>query len=242
MARRVIKKFALKYIAGVTKPANEHARAVIMKRAPEAHIGENYMSVDFGALADVVLEGAAVALRKREPHLTPEQAYAAVYTSPDYREAAKAERAASAERLAGVPVARTAATILNDLSDESILALVQEIRDENPYVSDAELVRMIASSAEERAGRAAVQENVRRATRDGARVPQPGDTLSSRSSDDGVRKRDAALDAITAKAAELRRADPSLSEAQAFAAAYTARANRDLAKAERSASRAALEG
>jgi hypothetical protein len=192
-------------------------------------------------MADAVLTGAAVALRKREPGLSPEQAYAKIYTSQEFREAAEAEREASTKRLlAGVPVARTAATILNDLSDESILALVQEIRDENPYVSDAELVRMISSSAEERAGRTAVQENVRLATRDGARVPQPGDTLSSRSSDDGVRKRDSALDALTVKAAELRREHPELSEAQAFAKAYSDPANRSLAVAERQASRAAL--
>jgi len=43
--------------------------------------------------------------------------------------------------------------------------------------------------------------------------------------------------AITAKAAELRKADPSLTEAQAFSRAYTDPANKALAKAERAKNR-----
>jgi hypothetical protein len=232
MGRRVIRKLKILEVSGVDRPANAHARAAIIKRHDGAHIGDSkldYSKIDLGALADVVLEGATTALLRAEPTLSREQAYAKIYTSPDYRPAAEAERAASAKRLlAGVPVARTAATILNDLSDESIIALVQEIRDENPFVSDAEFVRMIASSAEERAGRAAVQENVRHATREGARVPQPSDTLSA--------KRDA-YGALTQKADELRKANPSMTKEAAFAAVYSAPANRELAKAERLANR-----
>ena len=55
-----------------------------------------------------------------------------------------------------------------------------------------------------------------------------------------VAKRDNALDALKAKAAELRKAKPELSESQAFAKIYEDPANRALANAERSASRAAL--
>ena len=55
-----------------------------------------------------------------------------------------------------------------------------------------------------------------------------------------VTQRDNALDALKAKAAELRKAHPELSESQAFAKVYTDPANRALAAAERSASRPAL--
>jgi hypothetical protein len=227
MARRVLRKIRITEISGVDFPAVAGATARIMKRH-EAHIGDSKLDtskVDFGKLADVVLTGAAAALRARETHLSPEQAYAKIYTSPDYRLAAEAEREASATRLlAGVPVARLEPKILDSLDDDEINELTVEIKNANPWMTDADLIRAIANSAEERAGRAAVRENMRHATRDGARVPQPGDTLSA--------KRDA-YGTLTQKADELRKANPSLTEAQAFAAAYTSPANRDLAKAER---------
>ena len=55
-----------------------------------------------------------------------------------------------------------------------------------------------------------------------------------------VTQRDNAFDALKAKAAELRKARPELTESQAFAKVYEDPANRALAAAERSASRAAL--
>ncbi len=51
-------------------------------------------------------------------------------------------------------------------------------------------------------------------------------------------KRESAMDALTAKAEELRASHPELSEAQAFAKTY--KANRGLAVAERGAARAAI--
>jgi hypothetical protein len=243
MVRRVIRKLKIIEVSGVDRPANAHARAAIIKRHDGAHIGDSnldYSKIDLGALADIVLTGAAVALRKREPGLSPEQAYAKIYTSPDYRLAAEAEREAAKRLLAGVPVARLEPKILDSLDDDEVNELTVEIKNANPWMTDADLIRAVANSAEERAGRAAVRENVRQATREGSRVPQPGDTLSSRSTDGGVRKRDDALDAITAKAAELRKADSSLSEAQAFARAYSDPSNRALAKAERAAAMDAL--
>ena len=55
-----------------------------------------------------------------------------------------------------------------------------------------------------------------------------------------IAKRDNAFDALKAKAAELRKAKPELTESQAFAKVYEDPANRALAAAERSASWAAL--
>ena len=180
----------------------------------------------------LALEGIAEGVRKADPKLTKEQAFAKAYTDPANQIAVKAERAASRERLAGFPVARTEPVILNSLDDDEIERLIEEVRSENPYLSNAEMYRAVANSVEERRGRAAVRENVRLATIDGQRVPQPSVAVS---------KRDNALSAINAKARELRKADPSLSEAQAFAKAYTSPANRELAKLERSASRDALQ-
>jgi hypothetical protein len=232
MVRRVIRKLKILEVSGVDRPANAHARAAIIKRHDGAHIGDSkldYSKVDFGALADIVLEGAATALRKREPHLSPEQAYAKVYTSQEYRLAAESERQASAQRLlAGVPVARLEPKILDSLDDDEINELTVGIKNANPWMTDADLIRAVANSAEERAGRAAVRANVRQATREGSRVPQPSDVLSG--------KRDA-YGALTQKADELRKANPEMSEAQAFAAVYSAPANRELAKSERAANR-----
>ena len=74
------------------------------------------MSVDLGALADVVLEGATAALLKADPEtLTKEQAFAKVFTSQQYRLAAEAEREAAHKRLvAGVSQARTAPVVSDD--------------------------------------------------------------------------------------------------------------------------------
>ena len=55
-----------------------------------------------------------------------------------------------------------------------------------------------------------------------------------------VAKRDNALDALKAKAAELRKAKPELTELQAFAKVYEDPANRALAAAERRSAREAL--
>src|SRR5689334_2330399 len=112
--------------------------------------GMDMTNIDTGALAMVALEGAATALRKANPKLSRQQAFARVYTDPKYAVLAKAEREESLGRIAGIPVARTAARVLNSLSDDEIERLAAEIKAENPYVTDSELVRQIANSAEER--------------------------------------------------------------------------------------------
>jgi hypothetical protein len=297
MARRILRKIRIAEISGCDRPANEHARAVIMKRAPEAHIGENYMSVDFGKLADVVLEGAAVALRKREPHLSHEQAFAKVYTSKEYRPAAEAERKAAAARLAGVPVARTAAHVLNSMDDNSINELTVQIKQAHPYLDDAGIVRLLIQRVEA----ADYRGDVAAARRAGDHAPGPYEDLTRRRGNDAavgkalsdddllrlvdyerrlrpdlsdreiysrvagssavrrdrrefhaemkaerrdetaVEVEDGAMDVLTAKAAELRREDPSLTPEMAFSKVFLDPANRSLAAAERAASRAALE-
>ena len=76
----------------------------------------------------------------------------------------------------------------------------------------------------------------RRASRS-RRLPQSGDNIEKRSL---IAKRDHALDALKTKAAELRKANPELTELQAFAKVYRDPANRALANAERQSAREAL--
>jgi hypothetical protein len=66
-----------------------------------AHRGVDMSKVDTGALAMIALEGAAEALRKRERHLSKEQAFACVYTDPANRIAQKAERESARAQIAG---------------------------------------------------------------------------------------------------------------------------------------------
>ena len=66
---------------------------------------------------------------------------------------------------------------------------------------------------------------------------QSGDNIEKRAL---IATCESALGALKAKAAELRKAKPELTESQAFAKVYEDPANRALAAAERSASRSAL--
>jgi hypothetical protein len=131
-------------------------------------------------------------------------------------------------RHAGVPVARTSGQVLNDLSDDAIHALVDEIRASNSFLDDADIVRLLVQRVEAPGYRGDVAE----ARRAGSRAPGPYEDLTP------ALKRDAALDELRAKAVELRKVQPGLSEAQSFAKAY--RLYPDLAARERQASRAAL--
>ena len=186
-------------------------------------------NIDRGALAMLALEGAAEALRKANPELTKEQAFAKAYTDPANREAMKAEREASRARLSGFNIARTEPEIVDPDDDAEIKRLVDEERRSNPYLTNEQLFSRVYSSPEMVRHRAAFREAMARARRDGS-------TLKS----DAIAKRDDALAELKAKAAELRKAQPHLSEAQAFSKTYSDPSNRMLAAAERAASRAAL--
>jgi hypothetical protein len=197
-------------------------------RSSKAEKGIEQMGkVDVGELAQVVLEGAAVALRKREPNLTAEQAYSRVYQDPHYREAIKAERQASRARIAGVGIAQTEPEILNVLSDADIKRLIARERARFPFLDGAQLLARVEATQEMVAHRAALRQREAAARRDG------WTWLSA-----AVTKRDDAMNELRGKADELRKADPRLSPEAAFAKAF--RAYPELAAKERAASRAAL--
>ena len=117
---------------------------ILIKRAGDPVASKNhkehtemshYENVDLGKLAMLALEGAAEALRKSQPNLTREQAFAKVYCDPANRVAMKAEREASRRRIAGIPVARTEPDVMNSLTDEDIKRMVDHERRLNPYLA-----------------------------------------------------------------------------------------------------------
>ena len=181
------------------------------------------------------------------------QAFARAYTAPENVELRKAERRASMQRLLsgdggiedlgarqqplpgggsrlddGISVASSAPVILNSMTVDEIKAWIIEERQRNPYLSVTDVLAAIENSPASRSHRAAYREQVANARRRGASNP----------TEDPVAKRDDALAELDAAAAQLRKADPNLSEAQAFARIY--KSNPALAKAERSAAREAL--
>jgi hypothetical protein len=242
--KRIMRRFAINEISAVDKPAQEGARAVIMKRDEntgaavavhrQRNSGMDYSKVDRGALAMLALQGLAKALREREPHLSPEQAFSRVFADPANRIAAKAERDSSRARLiGGVPVARTSAQVLNDLGDDAIHALIDEIRRDNPVLDDAGIVRLIVQGIEA----PSYAGDVAAARRAGDHAPDPYEDLTGRREmaldEPALKGGDSAMALLKAKAEELRKSNPSLSPEQAFAKVYSDPANRKLAQAER---------
>jgi hypothetical protein len=234
-----MRKLKILEVSGVDKPAQEHALVAIIKRANGAQKADFDMSnIDTDVSDDPyeALKAKAEELRKVKPELSEQQAFAKVYTDPANAEIAKAERGASLARIAGVPVARTAAVVLNDLSDDEIEQLVDEIRRDNPYLDDADIVRLLTQRVESPTYRA----DVAAARRAGSTAPAAnGDLTQSRDEAalEAGRESNTAIDRLNKLADELRERQPDLSKAQAFSAVYLDSANRELAKAERSENR-----
>jgi hypothetical protein len=99
VTRRILRKLIIDEISIVDRPAQEHARALIMKRHDDN--GETKMTdnVDIQKVAHFGIECAAAELRKREPNLTPEQAFAKAYQDPANRLLAEAEREAAYRKM-----------------------------------------------------------------------------------------------------------------------------------------------
>jgi hypothetical protein len=190
---------------------------------------EQMTKVDVGELAMFVLECAANNLRKANPALSQEQAFAKAYVAPENHEAQKAERASSRRRLAGVGLAQTEPEILNVLSDADIKRLIARERAKFPFLDGKELLAIVENSEEMQRHRAAVRQAQAAGRRDSA-------TLMSAA----FAKRDDAMSELQVKADEIRKAQPGLTEEMAFSKAY--KLYPALASAERAASREALWG
>lgn len=187
----------------------------------------NYATIDTVKLANFMIECAANELRKVNPSMTEQQAFTRAYCDPANARFAKAERQASRARIAGIPKARTEPEVLQTLSDSDIKRLVDEERRLNATLTDRELYARINASDAVRQHRSEFHAALAAARRDGR-------TLKT----DEIEKRDVALDALRARADDLRKFDPNLTPEQAFAKVY--RLEPALAARERSASRAAL--
>jgi hypothetical protein len=190
---------------------------------------EMQKNVDVGALAMFAIECAANNLRKADPSLSAEQAFSKAYQAPENHEAMKAERRASLARIAGVGLAQTEPEILNVLTDREIRALIIRERRRFPFLDGKELLEVVERAPEMVAHRAAVRQAQAAGRRDGS-------TLLSAA----VTKRDSAHGSLMAKAAEIRRAFPALSQEQSYAKAYSDPANRSLVLDERGSAYAAL--
>jgi hypothetical protein len=113
-------------------------------------------------------------------------------------------------------------------ADIALHDVAAAIRKDNPHLSEAQAYARAFCAPENLELRKAEQAS--RYQRIGATAPQPAAAA--------VAKRDNAMNALNAKAEELRSLHPELSFEQAFSRVY--KSNRELAKAERSAARAAI--
>ncbi|HZZ22021.1 MAG TPA: hypothetical protein VFE60_05350 [Roseiarcus sp.] len=151
--------------------------------------------------------------------------------------------------------------MLDSLSDDAINALTVEIKNANPFLDDAGIIRILTQRVAAGDVGKAVSDDDLLALADYERRLNPSlsdrevharvarssavraDRREFRGEMEAARraemmgKRDDALDALTAKAADLCKADPSMTKEMAFARAYSDPRNRELAKAERRANR-----
>jgi hypothetical protein len=133
MTKRILRKFTIDEISIVDRPAQEHARAVIMKGDTTMEANE----VDLQGLTHEACLLKAAELRKSEPKLTPEQAYAKVYESNiEIRRAHQAGRDRNFAKLYA-PVARTEPAIGFGTEDalEKLKELAADLRRRVPYLS-----------------------------------------------------------------------------------------------------------
>jgi hypothetical protein len=137
----------------------------------------------------------------------------------DIRETRKFEKA-----IAGVPVARTAAQVLNSLDDDTIHALVEEIRRDDPYLDDADLVRLLVQRVESPSFRG----DVAAARRASDHSPDLDEPIGKADTQHAL-----AMAVLEGKGAQIRKRQPNLTEAQSVAQAI--RENPDVFKMERAA-------
>lgn len=139
MSKHVIRKLTIEEISAVDRPAQTHARVVIMKRDATEDMIMNTQNINTQQLAHIACELLAKELRKKDPSLTPEQAYAKVYESNI--EIRKADRyGATLNFQKFTPsIARTESIVEYGNSNDTGLAalekLAADLRQRNPYLT-----------------------------------------------------------------------------------------------------------
>jgi len=253
--KNIMRRFRITEISGADLPAQEGALVAIIKRHTEGNgemTVETAKRIDLGALALFALECAANALQKDQPNLSREQRFAKAFA--DNPEIAAIERRESRARLYGAgvgrdgtPRARTEPAILQEfdgLDADDVYDLVEEEIEKNPYLTPKEAYQRLLDSPAMREHRAKLKAALQAARAD-ARLMDAGAYSRVDEAIDGdlrkaLLKRDVACDELRAKAAELRKADPRLSDYQAFAKAYADPANRGLVARHKAGRDAAL--
>lgn len=138
MTKHIIRKLIIDEISAVDRPAQEHALAVIMKR-DERNTTMDLQNVDLQALAHEICLLKAAELRKKDPKLTIEQAYAKVYCEEiDIRKADRAGATVNFNKLYA-PVARTEPAVaygnVNDTGLAELEKLAAEQRRRAPWMT-----------------------------------------------------------------------------------------------------------
>jgi len=224
---RILHKFRINEISAVGRPAQEGALALIRKSFNASGRGRTHDRLR--ALYDDA--------RRGNPQITSDAAFAMAWNSlkDEERDAIRREElAAERENQAQNEARRRAEKGNSDMQniDRGALAmlalngLAKAMRDERPDLSEAQAFAKVYSDP---------------ANRELASIERGANRIASAPVTDirtAIAKRDNAMATLQAKAAELRKAQPELSEAQAFAKIY--RANPSLAAQERTAAREAI--
>jgi len=151
MTRRILSKFIINEISACDKPANSHARAIIMK-GHDGDEGNNAMDSlqKVEKLLDITFDALVHDLRKREPGLTKEQAFSKVYCAPENVELRRIERGIAYKKMdATFAVARTAPQVLNEASVgiergtsayDELMKIANDERRRDPYNASLETI------------------------------------------------------------------------------------------------------
>ena len=133
----------LNHERGCSHP-NEHQLQSLGERAVKSALMFSPFRI---ATAEEIIQLRADALRKRDPSLTPEQAFSKVYCAPENMHLRRAEREARGfvrytddpVEKATVPLASAEPRVLQSLAMDEVNSIAEQFRAQNPFWSDAKL-------------------------------------------------------------------------------------------------------
>jgi len=237
--RRVMRRFVLKEVSAVDSPAQEHARAVIMKRFDDTAkrfdaSGKGEMHNRLAVLYDTEMRG--------HPELTSEANFAAAWRklTAAEQDRIRAEEAAAADEQEREEAVRrretqkmdTPAAILADYPAPAVAAYIVDAGRTSVF-SEHDLTKSINDFAaqDRRPGESAAQSFTRIycADDDNGRLFRQAMKIVQ-----GSPPKHAAYDLLMTKARELRKSEPKLTEAQSFTKVYCAPENAALVALQKS--------
>jgi hypothetical protein len=201
-----------------------------------------------GKLAELTIDALAHNLRKREPHLSKEQAFSKIYSDPQYAHLAKAERCAS-RMAAGIEPQRSAPEIseagqidftkgereqwaFNELQRQAM-----ELNKSHPELTHEQCFSRVYCAPES----VELRKSERETNRPGGYAePYEKSAAAPVASLDPVVEHDMAMGELKRLTAHIRAQNPFHTNEQLFAMVMSDPANRDAVRRERAASRALL--